>query len=181
MTIYDEETGRPAADIEPADDSNDYEVGYGKPPKHTRFKKGKSGNPKGRPKGTRNFATDAKEALAAPVSVTRGGKRTMVSSQRAAILKLREKALQGDIRAMERFLELGRLFNGIDLTEEQPELSATDEEILNAFINRGHSASSNHSDPGPSAEGTDAEQASNEPSQELEQEEDDYDWLERGC
>ena len=32
----------------------DYEVGYGKPPKSSRFKKGKSGNPKGRPKGAKN-------------------------------------------------------------------------------------------------------------------------------
>ena len=32
-----------------------HEVGYGKPPKHTRFKPGQSGNSKGRPKGVRNF------------------------------------------------------------------------------------------------------------------------------
>jgi hypothetical protein len=39
-------------------DSGDYQVGYGKPPKHTQFKPGKSGNPQGRPKGTKNLKTD---------------------------------------------------------------------------------------------------------------------------
>jgi hypothetical protein len=34
-----------------------YNVGYGKPPVQTRFRKGQSGNPKGRGKGSRNFAT----------------------------------------------------------------------------------------------------------------------------
>ena len=41
--------------------SDDYEVGYKKPPIHTRFKPGVSGNPKGRPKGTKNLATDLAE------------------------------------------------------------------------------------------------------------------------
>ena len=35
----------------------DYAVGYGKPPKHTRFKKGRSGNPRGRPRGAKNLST----------------------------------------------------------------------------------------------------------------------------
>jgi hypothetical protein len=38
--------------------SEDYEVGYGKPPKHTQFQKGASGNAKGRLKGTKNLSTD---------------------------------------------------------------------------------------------------------------------------
>ena len=41
----------------------DYEVGYGKPPLHTRFQKGKSGNPKGRPRGKKNMSTLLSTAL----------------------------------------------------------------------------------------------------------------------
>jgi hypothetical protein len=41
----------------------DYDVGHAKPPKHTRFQPGQSGNPRGRPKGTKNLKTDLIEEL----------------------------------------------------------------------------------------------------------------------
>jgi hypothetical protein len=50
-----------------------YDVGYGKPPLHTRFRKGQSGNPKGRGKGTKNFATLFMKAMSQPVTSTRTG------------------------------------------------------------------------------------------------------------
>lgn len=79
---------------------SDYEVGYCRPPKHTRWKPGQSGNPgKGRPKGTRNFKTDLTAVLKQPVQVTRDGAKRKVSTQEAMLLRLREKALNGDARA----------------------------------------------------------------------------------
>ena len=50
---------------EPADKESDggNEVGYRKPPMHTRFKPGQFGNPRGRPKGTKNLKTDLQEEL----------------------------------------------------------------------------------------------------------------------
>jgi hypothetical protein len=50
--------------------AGNYEVGYGRPPVHRRFAPGQCGNPKGRPKGVRNFATDVKDVLKAQVKVT---------------------------------------------------------------------------------------------------------------
>ena len=47
----------------PREKSGDYEVGYGRPPRHTRFAKGQSGNPRGRPCGAKNFTTLLEEAL----------------------------------------------------------------------------------------------------------------------
>ncbi len=85
-----------------------YEVGYGKPPVEGRFRKGKSGNPKGRPKNTRNFKTDLEEVLDAKVTVTESGKPKKVSSQKAALLRLREQALAGNPRALDKLLDLAR-------------------------------------------------------------------------
>ena len=52
----------------------DHDAGYGKPPRHSRFKKGQSGNPKGRPRGSRNFSTDLKATLEELIRVTHHGK-----------------------------------------------------------------------------------------------------------
>ena len=54
----------------PPDDERDYEVGYGKPPRHTRFVKGQSGNPRGRPPGAKNLKTLLNKALNELVVVT---------------------------------------------------------------------------------------------------------------
>ncbi len=91
--------------------AKDYEVGYGKPPKEGRFKKGQSGNPKGRPKGHRNFKTDLLDTLKAPVQLKDKGRPRTVSTQQAALLRLREKALGGDARALDRLIDLARLHN----------------------------------------------------------------------
>ena len=58
----------------PPDNKGDFEVGYGKPPRHTRFKTGRSGNPRGRRKGQRNLAAVLREVLRQTVKVKRGEK-----------------------------------------------------------------------------------------------------------
>src|SRR5262245_3065905 len=115
-------------------DSNGYEVGYGKPPQHSRFRPGQSGNPAGRRKGVRNLSTDVKRALKVPVKVNQGGRTRAISTQEGALMVLREKALKGDARALDRFLELARLFNN-DAGEIGPGqvLSADDQAILAAY------------------------------------------------
>jgi len=76
-----------------------YTVGYGKPPKHAQFKKGQSGNPKGRPKGIRNLNTDLEEELSQKIVVSEGGMTKETTKQRAMIKSLFAKALKGDTRA----------------------------------------------------------------------------------
>src|SRR5688572_9380997 len=88
-----------------------YKVGYGRPPEHARFEPGRSGNPKGRPKGVNNLKTDVRRALAAPIKVRSDGRARNVSTQEASILKLREKALKGDQRSLEQVLALAARFN----------------------------------------------------------------------
>ena len=70
-----------------------YGVGYGRPPQHTRFKPGQSGNPKGRPKGTINLKTDLMEELSERISVSEGGKPKKLSKQRALLKSLVAKAI----------------------------------------------------------------------------------------
>ncbi len=115
-------------------DRKDYEVGRGKPPEHTRFRKGRSGNPKGRPKGRRDFNKEIEEVLSAPVTVMENGRPRKVSSRKAALLRLREKALKGDGRAMDRYLELAtRHALAREAMRAERSLSATDDAILERF------------------------------------------------
>ncbi len=117
--------------------NDDYEVGYGKPPKHTQFTKSQSGNPKGRPKGSNNFGTDVKRALKAPVRLTKDGSPRTVSTQEAALLRLREKALNGDARALDRLLALAQVYNDEQLVSDaSQQITAEDAEILEAYNER---------------------------------------------
>ena len=115
-------------------DSNSYTVGYGKPPTHSQFRPGRSGNPAGRRKGVRNLATDVKRTLMVPVKVKKDGRTRKISTQEGALMRLREKALQGDARALDRLLELASRFNNdageIGLTQE---LAADDQAILDSY------------------------------------------------
>ena len=111
-----------------------FEVGYGKPPQHSRFVAGRSGNPRGRQKGVRNLASDVKRTLEVPVKLTDQGKARRVSTQEAMLLRLREKALKGDARALDRLLALAGTYNvaeGGSAIEQA--MSAEDQAILDAY------------------------------------------------
>jgi hypothetical protein len=77
----------------------------GNPPKHTQFRKGTSGNPRGRPKGSKNFATYLMEAARDQVSATVGGRTRTISKLQATTMQLATKAAGGDQAAMGRFLD----------------------------------------------------------------------------
>jgi hypothetical protein len=85
-------------------DDGDYEVGFGKPPKPTRFRKGHSGNPKGRPRGSKNASSLLDEALKEQVIVSENGRRRKVTKLEAILTQLVNKAAQGDHRAAQLLL-----------------------------------------------------------------------------
>ncbi|MBB4427352.1 hypothetical protein GGD66_005934 [Bradyrhizobium sp. CIR48] len=108
-------------------------IGYGKPPLHSRFKPGQSGNPKGRPQGRLNFASDLKRVLEASVSVTEGGKSRKVSTQQGVLLRLTNKALNGSDRAMDKFLSLAEAHFAKNAAITSKTLDADDQAILEQF------------------------------------------------
>jgi hypothetical protein len=83
-----------------ANGPGNYDVGYGKPPKHTRFQKGQSGNCRGRKKNTRNLKTELRSVLDEELALLVGGRDTKLSARKAMLIALRNKALKGDVRAI---------------------------------------------------------------------------------
>lgn len=113
------------------------EVGYGKPPKRTRFRPGQSGNPKGRPKGRKNLRTDVLAMLHTPVQIREGGRMRSVTTQRAALLRVREMALNGDLKALRIILQLGTEHNADSLKEDvDTALPEDDQAIVANFMAR---------------------------------------------
>jgi hypothetical protein len=92
----------------PRDKDGDYEVGYGKPPRHTRFVKGQSGNLRGRPSGSKNVMTVVYEALNEPVIVAENGRRRKISKLRAIIKQLVNQSAKADWRAAKMLLDFIR-------------------------------------------------------------------------
>ncbi|MCZ8088030.1 MAG: DUF5681 domain-containing protein [Brevundimonas sp.] len=75
----------------------DYEVGYGKPPRHTRFKKGQpSPNPSGRPKREPTFIEEFEEELNALVEIQEGGRRRRYTKRRLIAKQMVNLAVKGD-------------------------------------------------------------------------------------
>lgn len=79
-------------------------VGYGNPPRHSRFKKGQSGNPRGRAKGSTSFSTILAKVLAQRVSLTLSRKRMRVTVRDALVLQLINGALSGNVHLIEILL-----------------------------------------------------------------------------
>src|SRR5436309_15269561 len=92
----------------PRDDARDYEVGYGKPPRHTRFELGRSGNPRGRPGGSKNLSTLLSEALKEPVIVVENGRRRKIAKRQAIVTQLVNRSAKADLKAIQILLTMLR-------------------------------------------------------------------------
>ena len=87
-----------------ADDEHDYKVGPGRPPLHTRFRKGQSGNPGGR--GKKQLSALLADALNEPVFVTIDGERRKTTKREAVVLQLVDKSTSADLRATKMLIDM---------------------------------------------------------------------------
>lgn len=86
--------------------SDDEAIGYRKPPRRTQFKKGQSGNPRGRPKGS-TLRSAVEKVLDRAVTVTIDGERRKVPITEALVMQLAQRALGGDLPAAREVLKIG--------------------------------------------------------------------------
>jgi hypothetical protein len=95
----------------PRQRTGDYEVGYARPPKEHRFEPGRSGNPKGRPKGARCLKSQIERELDAKVTVREGGREKAMTKRELVAKQTVKKAAEGDPRALMTLLKITGLGN----------------------------------------------------------------------
>ena len=116
----------------PPDPKREYEVGYGKPPPETRFKKGQSGNPKGRPAGAKNLSILLAEALNERVIVADDGGHRKITKREAIVKQLVNRSATADLRAVKILLDMLRDIEGRTeaASPEPPTFTEADEKVF---------------------------------------------------
>lgn len=109
-----------------------YDVGFGKPPRSTRFKPGNTYGRRGRPKGAENLQTILAEEFEAKIEVNDAGRRRKLSKRRVAVRQLANKVASGDTKAFTLYVELLRKTGQLapSETSEAPAMDARDLEAI---------------------------------------------------
>jgi hypothetical protein len=117
----------------------DYDVGYGKPPRHSRFKKGQpSANPRGRPR--KDMAALLFEGLNKKVVVTENGRRRRIALREAITRQLINQSASADLRATKMLLDMikdaEKQAAAAPPPEPSPWFTKADEEVVETLIER---------------------------------------------
>jgi hypothetical protein len=111
-------------------------VGYASPPEHSRWGKGHSGNPRGRPKRKADVQDDLMAELAEVIQITEGGKTKRITKQRALIKALTAHGLKGDTRAANILIAMCAKAIAAQTGAAAPDLTANDRKIVDDYLER---------------------------------------------
>lgn len=111
-------------------------AGYGRPPRRHQFKPGVSGNPRGRPKGSKNLSTLIKTELNRPLTVAQDGKKLKIKRKAALVKGLVNDALQGKDRPREKILDFIDRIEAADTSIASQPDNPEDEAIIERFLER---------------------------------------------
>lgn len=137
MTDDDSRDDSDRSSEEPAAPSErDYKVGYGKPPRHTQFQPGKSGNPSGRSPGSKGLKSELRSELAQLVTIITDGRSRRVPKRLLVLRALIAKAAKGDVRAADKLISLIIQMEGFEdqRADRKNVLSDNDLEILELLL-----------------------------------------------
>jgi hypothetical protein len=113
----------------------DYEVGRGRPPKHTRWKSGQSGNPNGRPAGSRNILAIFKDALEQKIKIEEGGKTRMITAREGIVKRLVNLALKGDSKATAYVIAIeSEIFRYTEPSKTKLPADTSTEEVIKTYL-----------------------------------------------
>ena len=127
--------------------TDDYEVGYGKPPKNSQFQKGVSGNPTGRPKKARDLGAVLLREANSPITIVENGQKVRLSKHEVAVKMFMNNVMKGkpsDLRLY--FAQYPQAFDKVLLAAQQAKNEAgksvkdLSDEIMRAGAKLGHSA-----------------------------------------
>lgn len=98
------------------DYTNNYEVGYKKPPKSGQFKPGHSGNPKGRPKDSKSLITIADDILSEKITINENGVQKSIPKREAIMRRIINYCMSGDLKSAQM---LTTILKGTSLMAEE--------------------------------------------------------------
>ena len=125
----------PAANVEAAAADADNRVGYRRPPRHSRFQTGQSGNPRGRPRGVKSLPDIVRKIVGQKVTVTENGRARRVPRLEAILLRAAGEASRGDPPALRLLLQLTERYGESAQTGAEREMTgAEDLAILRRYL-----------------------------------------------
>jgi hypothetical protein len=139
---------------------SDYDVGYGRPPKATQFRPGRSGNPTGYRKGAPTIGARLRELMNSKVTVTENGRTRRIPRLDVMLRQLTNDAMRGDQRALKLLMEFHHRYGAeVEGTTRSEEMTSEDLEILSDFLRKPQPSESDPNDSPKKGDDDDGETA----------------------